>query len=405
MKRKGILFGVILALALGGAFVYRFTHLATGKGGEHGEERKIAGGASGQAEKDMQKTAIVRMDPEIQKKSGVAVAVAQKVRLRGAVTATGKVEVNADRIAHVSPRISGKIVSVRAGLGDHAGAGQVLAALDSVEMGEALNRYQRSRARLPLAENNLKRIKALVEQKIAARKDILTAETEYQTALADFRADEERLLLYGLDRRDLAGLDGRRVLLPVRSPIVGTVTEKHAIVGELADPSRSLYTVADLSTVWVMVDINEKDLARIRKGQPAAVKVGAFPELTFRGRIAHIADLVNDATRTVKARVEVQNPERKLKPEMFATVELALSEAAPPVLAVPEEAIQELDGRKILFVTADGKEFRLREIRTGPASGGMAEIVSGLVEGERYAVRGGFVLKSELKKSELGDEH
>ena len=107
----------------------------------------------------------------------------------------------------------------------------------------------------------------------------------------------------------------------------------------------------------------------------------------------------------MKARVEVQNPERKLKPEMFATVELALSEAAPPVLAVPEEAIQELDGRKILFVTADGKEFRLREIRTGPASGGMAEIVSGLVEGERYAVRGGFVLKSELKKSELGDEH
>jgi cobalt-zinc-cadmium efflux system membrane fusion protein len=150
-----------------------------------------------------------------------------------------------------------------------------------------------------------------------------------------------------------------------------------------------------------MVDINEKDLARVRTGQKAVVTVGAFPDLKFEGRINHIADTVDETTRTVKARVEVRNSGRKLKPEMFATVELALPADAPPVLAVPEDALQILDGRKILFVTADGTVFTPRPVATGRTSGSMVEITEGLAEGERYAVKGGFLLKSELKKGEL----
>jgi cobalt-zinc-cadmium efflux system membrane fusion protein len=181
------------------------------------------------------------------------------------------------------------------------------------------------------------------------------------------------------------------------------VTEKHAIVGELADPSKNLFTVADLSSVWVLVDVNEKDLAKVRKGQEATVKVGAFPDKAFKGRITYIADLVDEATRTVKARVEVLNPGRVLKPEMFATVELTLPATAPPVMAVPEDAIQELEGKKVLFVTEDGTEFAPREIGLGVASGGMVEVTGGLRKGERYAAKGGFILKSELGKGELGE--
>lgn len=413
MKKKGIIIGVILALVLGGAFVYRFTHLTTGTGAEHGEHKE-AGHKENEGHKEgteakegehgeHEEAAAVKMDPEMQKKSGVVVGTARKVSLGGVVSATGKVEVNADRIAHVSPRISGKIVSVGASLGDSVGAGQVLARLDSVELGEALNRYHLSRTRLALARNNMERVKALVEKKIAARKDILQAETEYQTTLTELHTDEERLLLYGLSKGDLATMEQKRILVPVRSPIAGVVTEKHAIVGELADPSKSLYTVADLSSLWVMVDINEKDLAKVRKGQTALVKVGAFPDAKFPGRVAHIADLVDEATRTVKARVEVPNSGRKLKPEMFATVELTLPATAPPVLAVPEEAVQELEGRKVLFVTEDDKEFSPREIQLGIASGGMVEVTSGLADGQHYAVKGSFVLKSELKKGELGE--
>lgn len=408
MKRKGTIIGIIIALLLGGAFIYRFTHLTTGKVEEHAEHKEAGEHKEGKEAKEEEhgehdEAHSVKMDPETQKKSGVLVAAAGKKSLGGVIAATGKVEVNADRIAHVSPRIPGKVVSVGASLGDGIGAGQVLARLDSVELGEALSRYHQTKTRLALAKNNMDRVKTLVEKKIAARKDILQAETEYQTTLTSLHADEERLLLYGLSRGELAAMDAKRILVPVRSPIAGVVTEKHAIVGELADPSKSLYTVADLSSVWVMVDINERDLAKVRKGQAAAVKVGAFPDARFQGRITHIADLVDEATRTVKARVEVANPGRRLKPEMFATVELALPASGPAVLAVPEEAVQELEGRKVLFVTEDGTEFEPREIGLGAASGGMVEVTSGLKEGERYAGKGGFILKSELLKGELGE--
>jgi cobalt-zinc-cadmium efflux system membrane fusion protein len=160
--------------------------------------------------------------------------------------------------------------------------------------------------------------------------------------------------------------------------------------------------VADLSTVWVLVDIHEKDLAKVHKGQAATVSVSAFPDQKLKGRITYIADLVDEATRTVKARVAVANPGRKLKPEMFATVELALPADAAATLAVPEDALQEIDGKKVLFVVDDkGVEFAPRTVEPGRTAGGMVEIVSGLKEGERYAIKGSFILKSELKKGEL----
>jgi len=345
------------------------------------------------------------MTAEVQKQNGVVIALVKKQRLAGTISATGKIEANADRIAHVSPRISGKIVAVKASLGDSVAAGQVLANLDSVELGEALNRYHQSRTKLALAQSSMDRIKGLVEKKIAARKDILQAETDYKTAQTELHSDEDRLSLYGLSTADLKGESHKRTLLPVKSPISGIITEKHAIVGELSDPSKSLYTVADLSNVWVMVDINEKDLAKVRKGQTATVMVGAFPDLKLKGRITYIADLMNEATRTVKARIEVANPGRKLKPEMFATVELALAADAPPVVTIPEDALQDLDGKKVVFVAENEAEFAARQVQAGRAAGGMVEIVSGLKEGERYAIKGAFILKSEIKKGEVVDEH
>lgn len=422
MNKRGIIIGLILALALAGGVAYRLTHSVTG-GGEHAEhkeaghkEEKGKGhddekghkeekeGHEGHDEHGEEK--LVKMTAEVQKQSGVAVAPAKKQRLPGMISATGKVEANADRIAHVSPRISGKVVSVRASLGDSVSAGQHLVTLDSVELGDALSRYHQSKTRLALAQSNMDRIKALVDKKIAARKDIMQAETDYKIAQTELHSDEERLSLYGVALSDLKGDNHRKPLLPVRSPIGGIITEKHAIVGELADPSKSLYTVADLSSVWVLVDIHEKDLAKVRRGQPATVIVGAFPDQKFRGRITYLADLVDEATRTVKARVEVANPGRKLKPEMFATVELALAADAPPVLAVPEDAVQELDGKKLIFVVESDTEFAARPVELGRASGGMVEVVSGLKEGERYAVKGSFLLKSELKKGEIeGHDH
>ena len=409
MKKRGILtiVAVAAAVALVGAFLYRFGQIAKGKRAATAEkmETVAVGPGSGGKEGGDKQTRSVHVKPDILQSGAVVVEPAKKARLGGLIEATGKVESNADRTAHVSPRIPGKVVWVGASLGDTVAAGQVLARLDSVELGGALSEYYKDRSRMGLAKSNMERIRTLVEKKIAARKEILQAETEYQTSMSELHADEERLKLYGLSPSDYeVHSEERRILLPVHSPIAGVVTEKHTTVGELADPSKNLFTIADLSSVWVMVDINEKDLAKIEKGRTAAVKVGAFPEMVFRGRVTYIADLVDEATRTVKARVEAANPGRKLKPEMFATVELAVPPSGPPVLAVPEEAIVELEGNKVLFVTGDDAEFIPREVATGARGGGRVEITAGLKEGERYAAKGGFLLKSELKKGELGEE-
>jgi cobalt-zinc-cadmium efflux system membrane fusion protein len=423
VNKKGIIIGLILAVALGGGILFKSGYLAR-SGGEHEEKKEIGHkgekegehkgekGVSHDVEKEKKEghdehgeVGSVKMTVEIQKQNGVVVTAAKKERLAGTINATGKVEVNADRIAHVSPRIPGKIIAVKASLGDSVSAGQALATLDSVELGEALNRFHQSKTKLALAQTNMDRIKGLVEKKIAARKDILQAETDYKTAQIELHTDEERLSLYGVSTSDLQGEGQKNPLLPVRSPIGGIITEKHAIVGELSDSSKSLYTVADLSNVWVMVDINEKDLAKVRKGQTATVMVGAFPDLKLKGRITYIADLVNESTRTVKARVEVSNPGRKLKPEMFASAELTLAANAPPVLAVPEDALQELDGKKVVFVAENETEFAARQVQMGRSAGGLVEIISGLKEGERYVVKGAFILKSEIKKGEVKDEH
>jgi membrane fusion protein, heavy metal efflux system len=407
MNNKGIFAGIIAAIALGGGLYYGFTHRSTvadtvkADTESKAPEEKKSGEKAGAENQKIGEPNDISMSVEKQQLNGIVVTAARKERLAGVINATGKVEVNGDRIAHVSPQIPGKIASVSASLGDSLAAGQVMVMLDSVELGEALNRYRQSKTRLSLAKNNRDRVKLLVDKKIAARKDILQAETDYQMAHTELHTDEERLTLYGLAPANLDKPARNRPLLPVRAPIGGVITEKHAIVGELADPSRSLYTVADLSTVWVMVDINEKDLSRVRKGQKAIVTVGSFPDLKFGGRINHIADTVDETTRTVKARVEVRNSGRKLKPEMFATVELALPADAPPVLSVPEEALQGLDGTKVLFVTENGTVFKPRPVETGRTSGGRVEITGGLGEGERYAVKGGFLLKSELKKGDL----
>ena len=415
MNKKVIIIGIILAVALGGGFLYWFTSVKSG-GGERAENKETGlkeGKAGGQDEgkehnekkegqEGHKEPGSVKMTVEMQKENGVVVAPAKKQRLGGVISATGKVEANADRIAHVSPRISGKIVAVKASLGDSVSAGQTLATLDSVELGEGLSRYHQSRTKLALAQSNMERIKTLVEKKIAARKDILQAETDYKIAQTELHSDEERLSLYGVSTSSLKGQSHKNPLLPVRSPIGGIITEKHAIVGELSDPSKSLYTIADLSSVWVLVDIHEKDLAKVHKGQAAIVSVSAFPDQKLKGRISYIADLVDEATRTVKARVAVANPGRKLKPEMFATVELALPADAAAVLSVPEDALQDVDGNKVLFVVDDkGVEFKPRKVEPGRITGGMVEIVSGLKEGDRYAIKGAFILKSELKKGEL----
>ncbi len=387
MNRYAIIAGVLLSVALGGGLLYRSIS-------SRGLEKK--GLQEVQA-----KPGKVTMPIKMQAENGVAVATAKKQPLRMVINVTGKVAVNADGMAHVSPHIQGKISVVKVSLGDSVSGGQPLAVIESAELGDALSRYLQSKSKFALAQSSMERIKSLVEKKIAARKELLQAESELTIVRSEFQANKERLALYGVSPSDLTKVNFKTTHLVVRSPINGIITEKHAVVGELSDPSKSLFTVVDLSSVWVLVDINEKDISKVVKGQAAVFTVAALPGKELEGRITYIADMVDEATHTVKARLTVANPGRILKPEMFATVQLVESSQAVSVIAVAEEALQDVDGKKVLFVTKNSIDFSAHPVSVGRITDGLVEITSGLIEGERYAVKGSFILKSELKKGEL----
>jgi len=393
VKNKWIIIGVLLATITGGFYLYRFINLKSGW--VEKTEKRMA------VNKD-EKSVGIKMNARRQKENGVVVAVATRQSFTEVIAATGKVEANADRVAHVSPRISGQIVSVQASLGDRVNAGQTLLTLKSLEMAEAANRSRLSKTKLALAEANMMRIRTLAEKKIVARKELLQAETDYQLAQTERQNDQERLSLYGASNSNLQSNSHNKTSLMVHAPISGTITEKHAIVGELSDPSKSLFTVVDLSSIWVVVDIYEKDLAKVSRGQQAIVTVDAWPDLKLTGRVTYLADMLDAATRTLKVRVEVPNPRRMLKPEMFARVELTPPASAVMTIAVPEDAIQEIDSKKVIFIADESSEvFRPETVETGRSSGGLVEIISGIREGQRYAGKGSFILKSELKKGEL----
>jgi membrane fusion protein, heavy metal efflux system len=174
--------------------------------------------------------------------------------------------------------------------------------------------------------------------------------------------------------------------------------------GEVINPEKTLFMVADLATLWVVIDVYEKDISRLRVGAGVKVSVTAFPGKIFKGKVSYIADVVDEKTRTEKARVTIDNTSGLLKPGMFATV---LTEAtrggSERRITVPEEAVLIDGGKQCVFVQVSPDKFQRREIETGRMLGKTLEVIAGLQPGERVAVQGAFILKSELKKGELGE--
>jgi cobalt-zinc-cadmium efflux system membrane fusion protein len=397
-----------------GLFAVVAMFAACGKKESEKEEKKSA-----TAEKTEKKEAhdkneehgVVVLSEEKQKASGIEV---QKVSLDSVsipLSTTAVIELNADRVSKVSPRVTGRVVRVLASQGDRVKAGQPLAYLDSVELDQAWAEYVKAKGRLELAQKNLKREETLFEKKVSPEKDVLKARQEVTETEADLNLLRERFRLFGIDisqveQQKNGGGNERHPLIPITSTITGAVLEKALSQGEVVGPEKTLFTVADLSTLWVILDIYEKDIPRLHVGTPAKISVTAFPDKEFRGRISLISDILDEKTRTVKARVTVDNSSELLKPGMFATASIDSGKdySTRKVIAVPEEAIF-LDGseRYVFLREAEGR-FVVRRISVGPASGQKIEIKEGLKAGDTVVTKGVFELKSELKKETLHDD-
>ena len=191
--------------------------------------------------------------------------------------------------------------------------------------------------------------------------------------------------------------------LELKAPIAGQVIERHGTVGEAVDKAKELYTISDLKNVWGIAEIKEKDIAVVRVGQQAILRVLAYPQETFTGKVVLIGHEVEEKTRTVEARIEVDNTGDKLKPGMFADVEI-VTRVLENVLAIPDDALQTLEDQQVVFVAGNANEFTKRVVKVGREQNARSEIVDGLKEGEQVVTKGSFILKSELLKGELGEE-
>lgn len=380
---------LLLALALAGC----------GKGGAKDEHAGEKEEAHSEAESELTLTS------EEAARAGIKVEEVKPQPLGETITVTATIRPDADRLAHVAPRIEGRITAVPAKLGDKVRAGQALAMLDSVAVGEAHAAWIEAQAELGIAEADYKRAESLNAEEIIPRKDYLRAKTDRDKAAAALRAAADRLRLLG----GSPNASGTAVsAFAVTAPFAGTVIEKKATLGELASPSEPLFSVADLSRVWIQADLPEAALAKVRVGARATLGVPAYPGETFDGRVGYVGAVLDKDTRTVPARIEVANADGRLKPEMFATaaIEAAGGTAAQAAQAIslPDAAIVLLEGRPTVFVF-DAGAYEPREVDPGERFGGRTLLKGGVQAGEQVVVAGAYALKARKLKSQLGHGH
>lgn len=328
-------------------------------------------------------------------RSGIRLGEPVRQVLSGALVVPAEVRLDPDRTAHIHPIVQSQVASVRVKLGDDVEKGQVLAELRSVELGEAGADIAKARAEVQVAQDRLARQHQLVDAGVGAQRALVEAEGELKQAKAALRAAQARARIYG-------GAGGGRV----KSPIAGTVIERHATPGEVAAPDKSLFVVAAIEEVWVVGRVYEKDVGSVRKGAPAIVRLGAYPERSWKGTIDYVAPVLDETTRSAEVRVTLANPERALKPGLFGTIALGASDAGAPSLVVPEGAVQEVEGKTVVFAPGDEEgEFVAVPVVPGSRAQGLVEIVQGIAPGKKVVVAGAFTLKSALLASELEEGH
>lgn len=349
---------------------------------------------------------LIKLAPESQQLAKLRIEAVGNRVFRRELRFPGTIQANENRLARVGSRVQGRVVEVSATLGARVQAREQLAVIDSPDLGQAQSDFLTARTRLAVAEQTFQRANALLEGKVIGRGEFQRREGEYLTVQAEAQATEDRLRSLGLEDTEITRLASERSVgsrVAISTPISGTVIERHVTLGEVVEPAKPLFTVADLSMLWAVADLPERDLPLVKAGLVARVAVAAYPDDTFPGRLTYIADMLDPSSRAAHVRVEIDNPRGRLKPEMFATVSI-LSESREEGLSVPEEAVQRDEGRTVVFVAhEDG--FEPRPVEVGAASEGHYPVRSGIRAGERVVTRGAFVLKSELERGQMEDGH
>lgn len=361
-----------------------------------------------EAEHHNEQTRILEITKEGQTKAGLGFAQANNAEIRNLLHVNGRVVPDESRVVHIKPLATGRVERIFVQPGSEVRAGQPLVAFDYVELGDLESGYRKARAEVKVAEQALKRAEELTKIGALAEAEFQRRKADYESTLAVAREYEIKMSRYNVKPSDVesgATKHSRAAHSVLRSPQNGVLLKYDSSVGEIVEPSMEIFTIGDLTSVWVEANVHESDLSAIDPGQESLIQSDAYPGRIFKGKITKVGDVLDVATRTVKVRSEVPNPERRLKLEMFVDVVLPTSEIRT-ALVIPPIAVQEIDHKPVVFVKSDESHFEKRNIETGEKTDQGVEVISGLKDGEVIVTEGSFSLKSEFLKAEISsDEH
>lgn len=339
----------------------------------------------------------VELSDEEKQAIGIETVVAAYKPIASQLQAMGKVLAHPFRKAIVSYAFPARIAQIHVRPGDWVKEGQELVTLQSEEVGEAKSAYYKAIADHELARQNHEREKRLFDRGVGAQKNMLTTEAELKVAEASLDAAEKKLHVLGFTEAQVKAISETHQVNPVItlfSPISGKVVQNNAVLGGMIDQSSEILTIMDPSLLCVDAEIYERDIAKIKNGQNVDVSVPAYPDEKFQGKISYIGDVLNEDTRTITVRTEVENKTNKLKPGMFANITIFLNHQTR-ALVLSQEAILDDKDDKIVFIKR-GNQFFPQLIETGTKENGQVEVTSGLEEGDEVVTKGNFQLKSKL---------
>jgi membrane fusion protein, heavy metal efflux system len=357
----------------------------------------------------------LKLSPDLQKKWGLATGPVARVTVTGAVTLPGVIALNQQRTAQITSLLEGRVTSVGADLGDQVRTGQPLLVVQSPALAQAQTAFLQAAARRNVARRELDRARELVKDDAIQQKEVQRRQAEFEASTTDYGLAESQLHSLGWDHPQLDALLQRAgktnadlsdvvdPTLTVRAPMDGKILSRDVVVGEHVHPDKLLFTVADLSTVWAQLDARERDLPGLSVGSRVQVTSEIYGPRRFEGTLTRVGDVVDEKLRTIKLRVELPNPGLLLKPNMFVQGALESHGGSREVLAVPEDAIQTIEGEPAVFVTTPNG-FAVRVVAVGERVGSNRAITAGLDGRETVVVSGAFNLKAELLKSSFAGE-
>jgi cobalt-zinc-cadmium efflux system membrane fusion protein len=357
----------------------------------------------------------VSLSKTSQQLAGITVETVKAEAVGSFLEAVGTVALDDTRTARVGALVEGIVSATHANVGDRVRQGALLAGLHSHEVHDGWGDYRKAIAdrrrveqELAFASETVARTERLLADKAAsaleverARSSRASATEQLVMANAEVRRAQESLEHLGIEIGNSPDTQVNEII-PVRTPQGGVVLEKLVTTGTTVTPGTALFVVSDISSLWVLAEIDEASLARVQVGAPVDVVVSAYPGERFAAKVTLIGDTINPATRRVVVRCQVQNADGRLKPGMFARV-LLEGVAPAPMVHVPVDAVQDLGDRRVVFVPGADGQFVARDVETGGEREGRVEIRRGLSAGDRVVTRGAFLLKSQMLASSEGE--